>query len=153
MENAAIKTRVDPGIIERLVDTYASLHAHNLDKLEDVYAHDIHFEDPFRTIHSLTAFKQYVNQMYQRLTRPRFEFKTPVIQDNHAFVEWTFHFSHPVLSLGREVAVPGVSKLEFSEKIHTQKDYFDSGVVFFEQLPFLGKPIHFVKNRLQPQPA
>lgn len=153
MENAAIKTRVDPGTISRLIDVYATLNAHHLERLEEIYAHDIHFEDPFRTIHSLTAFKTYVGQMYQRLKNPRFQFKTPVVQDNQAFLEWDFYFSHPVLSLGKEVMVPGVSKLEFSDKIHSQKDYFDSGVVFFEQLPWLGRPIHFVKNRLQPQPA
>lgn len=109
-----------------------SLKADNLNLFESVYAHGLHFEDLFCTINPLTAFKSYVGIMYKRLKSEKFVFMPQVIQKNRVFLKQDFNFIHPVISPAREITVPGVSKLELSEKIHYQKDYSDSGVVLFE---------------------
>jgi len=126
---------------------YNSLDAGNMDKLNEIYSDQIRFEDPFRKIVGLAALKAYFKGLYQNLSEARFDFLNETLNDNLIYLEWELHFRHSRLNKGLPIAVQGISKLTFSEKIDTHRDYFDSSQMLYEHIPLLRHPIRWIKQR------
>jgi len=62
---------------------------------------------------------------------------------------WTMFLEHPRLNDGEVIRVEGASYLKTRNgKIYYHRDYFDLGALIYEQIPFLGKFITRIKQRM-----
>jgi hypothetical protein len=134
--------------LDRLQDVYQQLGKQNLHLLNEVYARNIRFSDPFHDIHGLDALKAYFGKLYENVADCRFVFGHRLQEGRRASLEWTMTLKHPRLNGGRPLSVEGISVLEFEERIHYHRDYFDAGAMLYERLPLLGGMVRLVKSRL-----
>lgn len=127
---------------------YQALSGANLQVLTDIYAPDICFRDPAHHIQGITDLVSYFEGLFSQVQHCHFAIEQVMEQEGEAFVRWQMTFAHPRLNGGREVMVPGVSHLRFSEQIDFHQDYFDLGAMLYEQIPLLGGIIKTLKRRL-----
>ncbi|RTR01521.1 nuclear transport factor 2 family protein [Halomonas nitroreducens] len=140
----------DPSL-EAFCAFYNKLDKTCTEKLYKVYTRDVEFFDPLHRIDGLPALEAYFTALYENVTACRFDFHDRLRQDDHAFVSWTLHLAHPRLAGGREITVPGCSRLTFaadgSGRVCRHRDYFDAGALLYEHLPVIGKLIGVIKRR------
>lgn len=135
-------------LVDEVQQLYRNLHAGNLDQLSAVYAENVLFIDPFHRIEGLPALKAYFAGMYSNVHNCEFRFER-VLQDNSsAMIRWTMALSHPRLSSGRTLHIPGVTELEFTDRITLHRDFFDAGALLYEQVPVIGWAIRRIKERI-----
>lgn len=127
---------------------YQQLSGTRLEVLHDIYAPEICFQDPAHHIQGIDALVAYFDGLFGNVTHCRFDIEQVMEQDREAYIRWQMAFAHPRLNGGREVCIPGVSHLQFAEKITAHRDYFDLGAMVYEQVPVLGAIIKTLKRRL-----
>ena len=136
-----------PPVLEQFIKMYETLEKGQFGRLAEVYALDIHFQDPLHQIHGLTALQRYFEQLYTHLDYCQFKVTHVCPQDNQAFITWDMTFVHPRLNSGKAVVVQGASHLKFTDKITFHRDYTDLGQMLYEHIPLLGAVIKTIKRR------
>lgn len=127
---------------------YRNLHAGNLEQLSRVYAENVLFIDPFHRIEGLPALKAYFAGMYSNVRHCEFQFERVLQDDCSALIRWTMSLSHPRLNSGKTLHIPGVTELEFTDRITLHRDFFDAGALLYEQVPVIGWAIRRIKERI-----
>ncbi|TQV73591.1 nuclear transport factor 2 family protein [Aliikangiella marina] len=137
-------------ILDKFKKLYHDLDSSNIDIIESVYAADIEFTDPFHRVDGLQALKEYFQGMYSNVKAISFEFGESIAEGNTYFIHWVMKLSHPKLNGGKEITVPGATylKVNESQQVIFHRDYFDAGVMLYEQLPVLGGLVKLIKRRL-----
>ncbi|MBD1401827.1 nuclear transport factor 2 family protein [Pelobacter sp. M08fum] len=135
--------------LEQFFNTYQRLNRDNLDLLGGIYSDDIRFSDPAHSLKGLPALRDYFAELYANVEQIRFDFSAPRISNDQVFVQWVMRLRHPRLNRGGEIEVPGISCLHFAENglVDDHRDYFDLGLLLYEQLPLLGPLVRAVKRR------
>jgi len=133
--------------VARFQKLYHSLNKDSIHLVEDVYADNIVFIDPFHRIEGLTPYLKYCADMYENVSRCEFEFHTVLVEADTAILTWTMTFVHHRLNGGKPVIVDGASELKFNDKVYFHKDYFDGGALLYEHVPVLGWAISALKKR------
>lgn len=136
--------------MDQFLETYQSLNRANLDLLGSLYTEDIRFIDPVHEVEGLIRLTEYFSSLYQNIDSIHFHFNHQLRQGSEGYVQWQMTFSHPRLKRGQDITVPGASYLNFvdSGKVCLHRDYFDLGVMLYEQLPVLGTIVSTIKRRL-----
>lgn len=116
--------------------------------LDSLYAPDVVFTDPARTIHGLGELKHYMEDLYSGVESCRFDFREQVTGAGQAFSCWEMTLVHRRLRPGQPVTIRGASYLEFGERITVHRDYFDLGALIYERVPVLGVAVKAIRNRL-----
>jgi hypothetical protein len=73
-----------------------------------------------------------------------FQFIYESFIDNKAYLSWEMHLY--LKRPNKNVKASGISVLTIKEKIISQRDYFDAGELFYENIPVLGALIRFLKK-------
>jgi len=135
--------------LERFLDTYQRLNRDNLDLLVEIYSEDIRFSDPAHSLNGLVALRAYFTELYTNVDSVAFDFAEHHVCGDQVFVQWIMRLRHPRLNRGGVVEVPGISCLHFADdgRVDEHRDYFDLGVLLYEQLPLLGSLVRAVKRR------
>lgn len=135
--------------LQRVIDLYRVLDAHQLERLCDVYADDVLFEDPAHRVEGLPRLKEYFAALYERVDTLDFLIDSAEMGNEHGWLSWTMTLRHPRLGAGRPIAVAGVTRLTFDGegRVCHHRDYFDLGALLYEQLPLLGPVVRAVKGR------
>ena len=132
----------------KFIETYQKLSTDNLHLLADVYHQDIVFIDPMHQLEGFEQLKIYFNELYQKLSYCEFTIEQVIAQDSEAAIYWKMSFQHPRLNSGKVVSVQGSSHLKgCGDKVIYHRDYLDLGAMLYEQLPFLGRVIRWLKSR------
>lgn len=136
--------------LEHFAQQFASLNASNLDRLTELYSHDIEFQDPLHSINGLPALKDYFSNLYANVSDLSFEFYQlhTLPSAKAGYLRWSMQFSHPRLRGGQPVMVKGCTYLRWHDKVFLHHDYFDAGALLYEHLPIAGGLIRWLKGRL-----
>lgn len=140
---------------EAIRQTFNQLRATNTEILDSFYAPDIVFEDPLGQINGLVAMKQYYQAMYKNVQDIRFEFKDDAVNGDRHLATWIMYLRAKGLNGGNEVAVHGVSEIEFQAESALaiyHRDYFDMGEFLYQHIPILGGIIKLVRKQLEYKP-
>jgi len=135
-------------VVERFKQTYNRLNAQSLGLLNELYSHDVVFQDPFRRMSGLPALTEYFTELYRHVELSSFVFEDEVVQGNSAVLTWTMSLKHPRLNGGDVVTVPGSTHIRFRDKVTYHRDYFDGGAMLYEHLPLIGLVIRMIKERV-----
>jgi hypothetical protein len=135
--------------LETFFNTYQRLNRNNLELLGEIYSDDVRFSDPAHSLNGLSALREYFAELYANVEQITFDFSSPRISNDQVFVQWVMRLRHPRLNRGSEIQVPGISCLHFTENglVDEHRDYFDLGILLYEQLPLLGPLVRAVKRR------
>jgi len=136
--------------VQRFMDLFHQLNTDNAQGplLDQVYRHDMVFEDSFHRIEGLSNFKDYCESVYENLTFCEFTFHDTWISQADAMLIWTMNYGHPRLNRGKPITVEGSSHIKFDHRVYYHRDYFDGGKLLYEHVPLLGTAIQQLKKRM-----
>ena len=132
-----------------LIGFYTEFSLESVERLGEVYAQDVVFQDPINVLHGLGSLQGYFREMMQGVKSCRFEILSTELLPTQAAIEWRMFYAHPRLNHGLEIAVEGVSLVTGDDKIKMHRDYFDLGSMLYEHVPVIGYAIKRLKHRLQ----
>lgn len=135
-------------VVARFKQTYNRLNVRSLGLLDELYSHDVVFQDPFRRMSGLPALTGYFAELYRHVESSSFVFEDEVVQGNSAVLTWTMSLKHPRLNGGDQVTVAGSTHIRFRDKVTYHRDYFDGGAMLYEHLPLIGLVIRMIKERV-----
>lgn len=130
----------------RLARFYETLTPAALPGLDQLYAPDARFKDPFNEVAGTAAIGRIFAHMFATAEAPRFEVTDCIEQGEQAMLGWEFHF----VLRGRALIVRGVTHLRFDAdgRVVLHRDYWDAAEELYEQLPLLGGVMRLIKRRL-----
>ncbi|MGQ7959105.1 nuclear transport factor 2 family protein [Pseudomonas sp. SP16.1] len=130
-------------------ERFAALNKDNLERLGELYADDVLFRDPLHEVRGLSNLQRYFAELYANVDELRFEFHgCDTLGEDQGYLRWTMGYRHPRLARGAPIRVEGCSYLQWRDKVHLHRDYFDAGALLYEHLPLLGGTIGWLKRRL-----
>lgn len=135
---------------EQFQETYQTLNSSNIDQIQNIYANNIAFIDPFHRVDGLIELKKYFQSLYQNVKEIDFSFGESVEQSDQIFLPWEMTLKHPKLNSGKSFVVSGGSllKLDADKKIYYHRDFFDAGEMLYENIPLLGNIIRTIKKKM-----
>ncbi|MGY5956403.1 nuclear transport factor 2 family protein [Kosakonia sp. BK9b] len=136
-------------VIDRFVDYYTGLENQPPAALAALYHTDAGLIDPFGEHQGLFAIQRYFTHLLVNVQHCRFSIDTLLCDGNRWAVTWTMYWSHPRISGGETLTLPGCSIVDVQDNlIIRQRDYYDAGQMIYEHLPLLGWAVRGVKRRV-----
>ncbi|MGZ8274299.1 MAG: nuclear transport factor 2 family protein [Burkholderiaceae bacterium] len=134
--------------LARLTSYFEELTPMALLRLEEVYAPDARFKDPFNDVAGIPAIRAVFEGMYRQVDRPRFVVTRAFCQGNDAFLAWNFLFFFKD-DKTRERTIRGATHILFSAdgRVALHRDYWDAAEELYEKLPVLGPLMRWLKRR------
>jgi steroid Delta-isomerase len=134
--------------VARMVTLFESIAPADLARLEEFYARDARFKDPFNEVQGIPAIEQVFAHMFAALDSPRFVVRDIVVEGDQCFLTWDFLFRFKRLSRAEQV-VHGGSHLRFDAqgRIVLHRDYWDAAEELYEKLPLIGAFMRWLKKR------
>ncbi|TPE54059.1 nuclear transport factor 2 family protein [Maribrevibacterium harenarium] len=137
-------------LIERFKNFYKDVRKPALDSIGDIYASDVRFKDPVHEITGMAELHAYLADISANVESGRFEFLDQMVSADTAYIKWNMYFRHPKLGNKTHV-VRGMSQVQFNDRITYHEDVYDMGQMLYEHIPFLGRIVRGLKNRLAVQ--
>lgn len=128
---------------------YEDLSVQKVDRLVELYTPDISFADPLSQVQGLLGLKRHLKAQLRGVAYCRFSYGHYLLSENTAFIKWDMRYSHPKLQGGKEIVVPGISELHFTQRIYYQCDSYDMGALLYEHAPIIGSGVKWLKSRIK----
>jgi len=131
---------------EAYIRFWESLSPDSLGRLAEIAAPEIHFSDPFNDVRGLDAFRTVFDDMFRRVSEPRFQVTGHAIDGNLCFLRWVLTFR----TGRRERRIDGVSEIRFdgSGLAIEHVDHWDAAGQLYERIPVLGAILRMIRRRL-----
>jgi ketosteroid isomerase-like protein len=138
----------DDSRITRLKEFFESLTPAALARLDQFYAPDARFKDPFNEVTGVPAIRAIFDGMYRQVDRPRFVVTRSFGQGDEAFLAWDFVFRFKS-DANREQTIRGATHIQFSTdgRVVLHRDYWDAAEELYEKLPVVGSLMRWLKRR------
>lgn len=132
--------------VEKFKEYFTQMRFGDDTVLNEIYSDNVIFIDPIHRINGIENLKSYFKKLNDNLIDGSFLFIDESIRDNTAYLQWemNLYLKRP----RKNVKASGISVLSVEQKIIKHRDYFDAGELFYENIPFLGKIIHFLKKKI-----
>jgi limonene-1,2-epoxide hydrolase len=134
--------------LEQFTRLFNELSSVNIHEIRQVYSDDVVFQDPFSRVEGIDALADYFTSAYANVISCSFDFGEPVINGRDVCIPWIMRLRHKRIRNGHQVNVDGISQLRIGDgRVSSHRDYFDVGQLLYENLPFLGKAIRWIRNQ------
>ena len=132
--------------LDAIVEFYSHLSPSRLADLDQLYAADARFKDPFNEVQGVAAIRRIFEHMYTQVGAPRFEIQTTVFEGQQAMLVWVFRFQAGT----RAMTVRGATHLTFDQdgKVSLHRDYWDAAEELYGKFPVLGGLMRLLARRL-----
>jgi steroid delta-isomerase len=136
--------------VHAVVAFYEALSPQSVGQLEQLYAPDAQFKDPFNEVRGHAAIRRIFEHMFRQLDAPRFVVESAACEGDVAFVRWTMSYRSRSRRAAREQHIRGCTELRFDAqgRIARHRDYWDAAEELYEKLPLLGMVMRWLRRRL-----
>ncbi|RCX11020.1 nuclear transport factor 2 family protein [Extensimonas vulgaris] len=133
----------------RVVALFANFGPAQLPLLDQYYAAQARFKDPFHDVQGVPAITAIFAHMFEALHAPRFVFIDQIIGAQQAFLTWDLHFRFRRWRAHQPERIHGATHLRFDAqgRITLHRDYWDSAEELFEKFPLLGPGMRWLRKR------
>lgn len=133
--------------VQRVVAFYEGLREADLARLDEIYAADARFVDPFNDVRGVAPIRAIFAHMFATLREPRFAVHDAVAEGDQAFLTWDFRFA---ARGGAPTTIRGATHLRFAPdgRITEHRDYWDAAGELYEKLPLVGALMRWLKRRV-----
>lgn len=162
---AAERANLTCADLQRVVDFFESLTLASTARINQIYAPDAWFKDPFNEVRGPAAIAEIFRHMYTQVDSPRFIISSRYwhgLENSHesghegdqaqepgrgAILTWDFLFRLKRFSRA-EQCIRGATHLRFDEqgRIVFHRDYWDAAEELYEKLPVLGGLMRLLKR-------
>lgn len=131
--------------VTKLQAWYATISPQTLHRIDEFYAEQAFFKDPFNEVNERNKIKRIFEHMFETTEKPVFIFDDCIIAGDQAFLSWRFVFG----LRGKQYKVIGASHLRFASdgKICMHRDYWDPAEELWQKLPILGIFIRWLRRK------
>lgn len=134
--------------LARLVRFYEGIERASLRaQLEQMYAPDAFFKDPFNEVRGVEPIVRIFEHMFEQVDAPRFVVTSTVLQGDDAFLTWEFLFRMKRFSKAPQ-CIRGATRICFDANgaVKTHRDYWDAAEELYEKLPVIGSVMRWLKQ-------
>lgn len=141
-------TPVNSEAVERVRAFFESISPEALRRIDEIYAADAFFKDPFNEVRGLERIRRIFEHMFVQVEAPRFVVREVVTDGRHAFLTWDFLFRARHLGEAQQV-IHGASHLKFDAdgRVNYHRDYWDAAEELYEKIPLLGGLMRLLRRR------
>ena len=134
---------------EGIAAFFESLTPEALPRLDEIYAPDATFKDPFNEVQGLDAITAIFAHMFVALDGPHFIVRDRLVDGQQVFLSWDFCFHLRRFDTQTLQTVRGSSHLQLDDLgcITMHRDYWDVAEELYEKLPLLGSLMRWLKHR------
>ena len=125
-------------VLDALCVYFERLSAHNLGELDNYYATDAWFKDPFHEVTGVDAIRAILRHTFDKLPGARFRvIRRFPGEDRHAVILWEMDFTMPITH--QATTISGATHLAFdaNDKVTRHRDYWDAAEELYARLPVL----------------
>ncbi len=135
--------------IEALERFFEQLDPSELQNLEQFYAPQAYFKDPFNEVRGPDEIRRLFEHMYRVLERPHFVITERVLQAPQCVLIWEFRFRFRRFDRRREQVVRGSSHLRLAAdgRVEYHRDYWDAAEELYEKIPGLGVLMRWLRQQ------
>jgi limonene-1,2-epoxide hydrolase len=133
-------------IVEKFKNYFSEIDFSKYSVLDEIYSKDIVFKDPLHEIHGIDSLNEYFQKLNDNLREGSFHFTDEDAIDHKSYLSWEMNLK--LKRPKKSVKASGISVLIIEDKIISQRDYFDAGELFYENMPILGGIIRSIKKRM-----
>ena len=133
-------------VLTKFKNYFAKMDFDNDSILDDIYSKNVVFKDPIHEINGIEHLSKYFKKLNDNLIEGSFQFLDESTIGNKTFISWEMNLR--LKKPNKNVKASGISVLTIEEKIVSQRDYFDAGELFYENIPVLGGIIRFLKKKI-----
>jgi steroid delta-isomerase len=133
--------------LERYVAFLEGLTPAGLDRLGEVCAPGVRFQDPFNEVEGLERYRLVLERMYEDVPEIEFRVVSSALGRDSAFLRWRFSGR---TRGGRAIDFEGTSEIAFDEAglVTAHRDFWDAGAALYEKLPLIGVLIRGIRRKL-----
>ncbi len=137
--------------IDRFVRYFEQLQPADIARLDQHYAADARFKDPFNDVRGVPAIAQIFQHMFDSLEQPRFVVTQQLQQGSDVFLRWDFTFRFRNFQRDQLQRIEGAThlKLDGAGLVTLHRDYWDAAEELYEKLPLVGGLMRWLKRRVQ----
>ena len=124
--------------LDALCVYFERLSAHNLSELDNYYARDAWFKDPFHEVTGVDAIRAILRHTFDKLPGARFRVTRRFPGEaGHAVILWEMDFTMPITR--QATTISGATHLNFDadNKVTRHRDYWDAAEELYARLPVL----------------
>ncbi len=131
---------------EKFIQFFSQLTADNLAQINDVFAPDARFKDPFNDVIGLDAIKRVFEHMFATTENPKFTVNHHASNQQKLFIQWQFTFRKNKSDWN----VDGSSMVAFNatDQVIEHIDYWDPAEQIYSKIGLLRPIMSFLKSRL-----
>ena len=139
---------MDPRV-QRIVERFETLSRADLARLDELYAPDAQFKDPFNEVRGVAPIRRIFEHMFDTLDEPRFVIGDVIVQGDQCFLGWEFRFRMRRFDR-REQCIRGAThlRLDGDGRITLHRDYWDAAEELYEKLPGVGALMRWLRRRV-----
>ena len=140
-----------PDAISRFARYFEQLQPADIARLDQYYAADARFKDPFNDVRGVPAIAQIFRHMFDSLDQPRFVITQQLLQGSDAFLSWDFTFRFKSFQRDQLQRIEGATHLKLDDdgRVTLHRDYWDAAEELYEKLPLVGTLMRWLKARTQ----
>lgn len=118
-----------------------------LSQLEDWYAQDARFKDPFHEVTGVQPIRHIFERMYRRLDSPHFRVGECIQDGNRCVLIWDFIFRFKKSAEWQTIRGASYIRFDASGRVGEHRDYWDAAEELYEKMPLLGRLMRWLKAR------
>lgn len=132
--------------VEKFKSYFSELKINRNADLNEIYHDDVIFIDPIHKITGLENLKSYFKNLNDNLIEGSFLFVNESEIGDTVYLEWEMNIK--LKRPKKAIKASGISVLTIDKKIIKQRDFFDAGELFYENIPVLGGIIRLIKKKI-----
>ncbi len=132
---------------QHFMQFFTELTAENLSQIDNIFATNAHFKDPFNDVYGIDAIKTVFIHMFATTERPKFKINHYAINQQTLFLQWQFSFGkNKTLWI-----IDGSSMVTFNnnDQVSEHMDYWDPAEQIYSKVGILKPLMNFLKSRLK----
>jgi len=136
--------------VQSLATFFERLQPGDLSRLNELYASDAHFKDPFNEVQGIAAIEGIFVHMFKNLHEPHFIVTDRVVQERQCFLSWEFRFRFKRFNATQWHTVRGGTHVVFNDAglVQLHRDYWDAAEELYEKFPLVGPLMRWLKRRV-----
>ena len=129
---------------------YESIGPADLRRLNEVYADDAYFRDPFNEVTGLPKIARIFGAMFEHLDDVRFEILDLVADGSGAMLTWNMRYRVRRWRPRETQGIHGATHLRFAPdgRIAYHRDYWDAANELYAKLPMIGPVMRWLRRKL-----
>lgn len=136
----------------RAAQAFERLTADGLQVLDEIYAPEARFKDPFHEVQGVEAIRAIFARMFAQLDEPRFVVHEQLGDATQGMVTWTLVFRWPGDPRPRRIRGATHWRYDAAGRIVEHRDYWDAAEELYGQLPVLGALMRWLARRVAGHP-